>query len=217
MKSFKVSKTKIPSVYGHLWIFAFKFPNEEIIALTNKLKPKDPVNLRLHSACLTSELFGSLKCDCKSQLEKFLNFFHNKKDNYLLIYFPSHEGRGIGFFNKLKVYEAQRKYNLDTYQANRYFGFPDDLRDFNHAIDILNYFQIKHIILYTNNPLKIEFFKKLKKYGINFQRREFLTPPISSFCLNYLLTKQEKGHHLIEKKKLMVYFKKLNDKENTIL
>ncbi len=194
------SKTKIPTIYGELYFWCFKFDDQEVYVITNKLRLTNPVNLRLHSACFTSEIFGSLKCDCKNQLNKFLNQMKSK-DSYMLVYFPSHEGRGIGFFNKLKVYEVQRKLNLDTYEANKFLGFPIDKRDFSLTIPILKHFKVKDIILYTNNPYKISFIKKLKEAGFKIlKRKEIISFNGSSYCLNYLLTKIKKGNHLIDER-----------------
>lgn len=115
-----------------------------------------PINLRLHSVCFTSEIFGSLKCDCEYQLKKFLGFF-NRKETFMLVYFLNHEGRVIGFFEKIRAYELQRVLNLDTYEANLYLGHQADLRDFSKIFDILDYFKIRDIILYTNNQKKLNF------------------------------------------------------------
>jgi 3,4-dihydroxy 2-butanone 4-phosphate synthase/GTP cyclohydrolase II len=209
MKSLKPAITKIPTVYGNLWFFGFKIENQEIIAIANKKLIKDEVNLRLHSCCFTSEIFGSLKCDCAVQLENFLKLMAtNKKDNYLLIYFLHHEGRGIGIFKKLMVYEVQRKLNLDTYQANEYFNLPHDSRDYNLAIPILRYFKIKKISLYSNNPDKVNF---LRKNGFLVKINKFFVQPKSKEAIKYLLTKVEKGGHLIRTEIYQILAKNLDE------
>lgn len=188
--------TKIPTEYGDLWFFGFNIEGQDVIAVSNKRKITDNVRLRLHSCCLTSEVFFSLKCDCSLQLKSFLQLMsQDKKNNYLLIYFLNHEGRGIGLINKLKAYEAQRKLNLDTYEANKYYGFPYDARDYNLAIPILNYFKILHINLFSNNPKKIKF---LKNNGFNVKISKLFVPPPSKYALNYLISKVYKGNHCIK-------------------
>ncbi|MCS7184057.1 MAG: GTP cyclohydrolase II RibA [Patescibacteria group bacterium] len=188
--------TKIPTIYGDLWFFGFKFEDEEIVAISNKRKIKNPINLRIHSCCFTSEIFGSLKCDCVQQLNQFMKLMgEDKKNNYLLIYFLNHEGRGIGLLNKLKVYEVQRKLKLDTYEANKYLGFDYDHRNFDKAIYILNYFKIEEITIFSNNPQKV---KILKERGFNISIKKFLVRPPSTYALHYLMTKAERGGHFIK-------------------
>ncbi|GIW65046.1 MAG: hypothetical protein KatS3mg093_025 [Candidatus Parcubacteria bacterium] len=209
MKSLKPAITKIPTVYGNLWFFGFNINGQEVVAITNKKLIRYEANLRLHSCCFTSEIFGSLKCDCAHQLENFLRLMaNNRKDNYLLIYFLNHEGRGIGLFKKLMVYEVQRKLNLDTYQANEYFNLPHDARDYTLAIPILNYFKIKKISLYSNNPDKINF---LKKEGFIVKINKLFVEPKSQEALNYLLTKVKKGGHLIRNEVYQILAKNLNE------
>lgn len=188
--------TRIPTIYGNLWFFAFRINNQEIIVISNKKKPQNGANIRIHSCCFTSEIFGSLKCDCSDQLKEFLNLMNrNKKESFLLFYFLNHEGRGIGLFNKLKAYELQRKLNLDTYQANEYLNLPYDMRDFSPAVDILRYFKINKVNLFSNNPHKIDFLKKAK---ISVNVKKIFVKPKSRYALNYLLIKAEKGGHIIK-------------------
>lgn len=198
MKTNKIKPiiTKIPTKYGKLWFFGFNINGEDIVAIANKKILNKEINLRLHSCCFTSEIFGSLKCDCAFQLDTFLKLMSkNKRSNYLLIYFLNHEGRGIGLLNKLKVYEAQRKFNLDTYEANGYYNLPHDARDYTPALAILNYFGIKKINLFSNNPDKINF---LKKNGFSVKINKFFIIPVSKYALDYLLTKAKKGGHIIQ-------------------
>lgn len=188
--------TQIPTTYGNLWFFAFEINNQQIIVVSNKKKPKNGANIRIHSCCFTSEIFGSLKCDCYDQLKEFLNLMReNKGESFLLFYFLNHEGRGIGLFNKLKAYELQRKLNLDTYQANEYLNLPHDMRDFTPTIDILRYFKINKVNLFSNNPQKINFLKKAK---IPVNVKKLFVNPKSHHALSYLLVKAEKGGHIIK-------------------
>lgn len=213
LKEFEIARAKVPTKYGDFWFYDFKFQDgQEVYVILNKEKKylKNPINLRLHSACFTSEIFGSLKCDCKSQLKEFLNLFKNK-ESFMLIYFPYHEGRGIGFFEKIKAYNLQRKLNLDTYEANLYLGHKEDLRDFSKAFKILNYFKVKKVILYTNNPKKIDIFKNSK---IKVETRRLIVFQLSKHSFDYLKTKSLKGGHFIKEDDLNYILKKINnDKE----
>ncbi|MCS7200546.1 MAG: GTP cyclohydrolase II [Patescibacteria group bacterium] len=192
----KPISTKVPTQYGELWFYAFKIDDQEIVAIINKKNIKKTANVRLHSCCFTSEIFGSLKCDCALQLEYFMSLMSKNRDqNYLLIYFLNHEGRGIGLFNKLKAYEVQRKLGLDTYQANEYLGFPHDVRDYSPSVKILRYFGIEEIILHSNNPDKANF---LIKNGFVVRIKKIFIKPHSKHALNYLIAKVEKGNHLIK-------------------
>ena len=129
------------------------------------LQGKEDVLVRLHSECLTGDVFGSKRCDCGEQLHKSLESINNKGEG-LLIYLRQ-EGRGIGIYNKLKAYNLQDQ-GHDTVEANHLLGFKDDLRDFAVAAQIIRDFNIKSIDILTNNPKKIE---SLEKYGINVKER----------------------------------------------
>jgi GTP cyclohydrolase II len=214
-KIIRVTKTKIPTNYGNIWFFCFNFGERDVFLISNKLKINNPLNLRIHSACITSEIFGSLKCDCKLQLDLFLNILgKEKKESYALIYFPDHEGRGIGIFNKIKVYEVQRKLNLDTYDANKHLKLPIDARDYKPTIEILRYFKINKVILYTNNPNK---FKFLKNYKIDVIRKPHIAKPNSFYSLKYLQTKIIKGGHLIDIENLnKIIFKEYEENKSNI-
>lgn len=192
----KKTVTKAPTIYGDFWFFCFNVNGEEVLAISNKKYFRENVRLRLHSCCVTSEIFGCLKCDCSNQLEKFLTLMgKDKKNNYLLIYFLDHEGRGIGLFNKIMTIEVQRKLGLDTYEANEYFGFPVDCRDYSLSIPILKHFKLKNIILYSNNPTKIKF---LREHGFKVRTHKLFTPPKSKDAVDYLYIKAIKGGHLIK-------------------
>jgi len=212
-KIIRIAKTKIPTIYGYIWFLCFDFGEREVFVISNKLKPKDPLNLRIHSSCFTSEIFGSLKCDCKLQLDLFLDKLgKEKKESFSLFYFPDHEGRGIGIFNKIRVYEVQRKLSLDTYEANKHLNLPIDARDYKPTIEILKYFKIKKVILYTNNTEKLDFLKKAK---IKVTRSPHIVEPKSFYALKYLQTKALKGKHLIDLDFLNSLIFKKNEKETT--
>jgi len=119
-----------------------------------------PVLIRVHSECFTGDVIHSLRCDCGEQLDASAKLI-KKRGSGLILYLKGQEGRGIGFINKIKAYKLQQEKGLDTYQANRELGFPDDLRDYKSALDILHSLGITQLNLITNNPDKITAFADL--------------------------------------------------------
>ena len=146
---------KLPSRYGMFIIMSLlnKRTNEEFVGiLKGNIIGGQNLPFRIHSQCQTSEVFGSLRCDCLLQLEVFLREIE-KKGNGFLIY-QLKEGRGIGLSNKIKAYQLQDD-GYDTIEANEMLGFEDDLRQYEEIIDILRVFQIKSVNLWTNSKDKI--------------------------------------------------------------
>jgi len=146
---------------------------------------------RVHSECLTSEVLGSLKCDCRAQLDRALDFIAARRRGVLL--YLRQEGRGIGLGNKIKAYALQAQ-GKDTYEANRLLGFPDDLRSYDVAADMLRLLGTRSVQLITNNPLKIE---GLRAAGVEVRRRVSLPSPTNPHNVQYLRTKAERTGHLI--------------------
>lgn len=168
-----------------------KFNNKEHIVLTNlDSKDKRPL-VRIHSSCITGDIFGSQRCDCKNQFEYSLQKI--SEQGGILIYLDQ-EGRGIGLLNKIKAYALQEK-GLDTVEANQHLGLPIDSREYYIAANILKNLNIHKIKLMTNNPHKLS---NLEKYGIDDIKREPI--PIFSNAHNhkYLQTKKKKLNHIIE-------------------
>jgi GTP cyclohydrolase II len=152
----------------------------------------DDVLVRVHSECLTSEVLGSLKCDCRPQLDRALDLVAERGRGVLL--YLRQEGRGIGLGNKIRAYALQAQ-GHDTYEANRLLGFPDDLRRYDLAADMLRLLGVRSIELVTNNPLKLA---GLQEAGVKVRGRIQLPSPANPHNLGYLRVKRERTGHLIE-------------------
>ena len=192
----KVAEADFPSRFGSFRIYGFEGvrPQETEEAVALKLgdlsAASGPALVRIHSQCLTGDVFHSLRCDCRSQLELALDQIV-KEGRGLLIY-EHQEGRGIGLLNKLRAYELQ-DHGLDTVEANEELGFEADLRDYALPAAILQYFQIKQVRLLSNNPDKVA---ALERAGIEVvERAPIIAPPLDT-TTEYLRTKREKMGHL---------------------
>ena len=152
----------------------------------------DAVPVRVHSECLTSEVLGSLKCDCRAQLDRALDLIAERGRGVLL--YLRQEGRGIGLGNKIRAYALQAE-GHDTYEANRLLGFPDDLRRYDIAADMLRLLDVRSIDLVTNNPLKLS---GLAEAGVKVHGRIQLPSPSNPHNVEYLRTKRDRTGHLIE-------------------
>jgi GTP cyclohydrolase II len=152
----------------------------------------ESVPVRVHSECLTSEVLGSLKCDCRAQLDRALDLIAERGRGVLL--YLRQEGRGIGLGNKIRAYALQAQ-GHDTYEANRLLGFPDDLRRYDVAADMLRLLGVKSIELVTNNPLKLA---GLTEAGVKVRGRIQLPSPANPHNVGYLRVKRERTGHLIE-------------------
>jgi GTP cyclohydrolase II len=152
----------------------------------------DGVLARIHSECLTSEVLGSLKCDCRAQLDRALDLIARRGRGVLL--YLRQEGRGIGLGNKIRAYALQAE-GLDTYEANRRLGFPDDLRRYDVAAEMLRQLGVRSVDLVTNNPDKLA---ALDRAGIRVRRRVALPSPANPHNIGYLEAKRGRTGHLIE-------------------
>jgi GTP cyclohydrolase II len=192
----KVAEADFPSRFGRFRIYGFEgvrpAETEEALALkAGDLNAElGPPLVRIHSQCLTGDVFHSLRCDCRSQLELALDQIV-AEGRGLLIY-EHQEGRGIGLLNKLRAYELQDE-GLDTVQANEQLGFEADLRDYALPAAILRYFKIGQVRLLSNNPAKVA---ALEKAGIEVvERAPIIAPPLATTA-DYLRTKRDKMGHL---------------------
>jgi 3,4-dihydroxy 2-butanone 4-phosphate synthase / GTP cyclohydrolase II len=162
----------------------------EHVVLTTESIQDNPL-VRLHSECITGDVFSSLRCDCGEQLHQSLQQIASSK-NGLLIYFTNHEGRGIGIGNKIKAYALQDQ-GFDTVDANHQLGFPTDVRDFKVAKDIFDFFGVQTIRLLTNNPEKI---RHMTEMGINVSETLSFAIAPNPHNESYLSTKKKKLGHL---------------------
>ena len=174
-----------------LTVFSALFNEQEIVVLSKPLQAQQLPLVRLHSACLTGDVFGSLRCDCGEQLS--LSLERVAAEGGHVIYLPQ-EGRGIGLVNKIKAYALQEQ-GLDTVEANQQLGFDADLRDYGLAAQVLKKLGVTQLRLLTNNPRKVS---GLQQYGITVAERVPLQ--VAAQCTNqhYLQTKRDKLGHWVE-------------------
>lgn len=159
--------------------------------ITGSIRDTVPL-VRIHSQCITGDVFHSLRCDCHDQLHLALRTIAETGAGILI--YEQQEGRGIGLLEKIKAYELQDQ-GLDTVEANLKLGHHNDLRDYRLAVDILLYFEIRAVRLMTNNPDKIA---ALHSSGISLVERLSAEVPVDPRCARYLHTKRDKLGHLFE-------------------
>lgn len=186
----------MPTRFGQFRIYAFEglrhSGTEEavVLRLGNVSSEETPPLVRIHSQCLTGDVFHSLRCDCRSQLELAMELIVGEERG-LLIY-ENQEGRGIGLMNKIRAYELQ-DHGMDTVEANEHLGFEADLRDYALPAAILKYFGVHRVRLLSNNPGKVS---ALENAGIAVAERTPIIIPELATTADYLRTKREKMGHL---------------------
>jgi GTP cyclohydrolase II len=193
----KVAEADFPSRFGSFRIFGFEGVysgrrEEAVVLKMGDLASGPPPLVRIHSQCLTGDVFHSLRCDCRAQLE--LSLAQIAEEGRGLVIYEHKEGRGIGLLNKLRAYELQ-DHGADTVEANEKLGFEADLRNYRLPAEILLYFAVTEVRLLSNNPKKIQ---ALERAGVRVvERVPCEVPPISS-AESYLRTKKEKMGHLLD-------------------
>jgi len=192
----KEAEANLPTKYGTFRILGYRntLDNSEHIALVmGEIKENEPVLVRVHSECLTGDVFGSLRCDCQSQLHLALQKIAEEGKG-VLVYMRGHEGRGIGIINKIKAYKLQED-GYDTVEANHRLGFNADLRDFGTGAQILLDIGVRKMKLMTNNPRKIV---ALEGFGLEIVERVPIITKPNPYNVCYLKTKKEVLGHFID-------------------
>jgi GTP cyclohydrolase II len=191
----RVASTRLPTMFGVFDLIGYERANKgetesALLLILGDLQNRAPL-LRIHSQCLTGEVLGSLRCDCRGQLELAMSAIADEGSG--LVIYEYQEGRGIGLMAKLKAYALQ-DHGFDTIEANEALGFDADCRDFSLAVAVLHNLKVRQVRLMSNNPQKVE---ALTKGGIEVIELIACEAPPSSHALSYLRTKKKKmGHSL---------------------
>jgi GTP cyclohydrolase II len=193
----KVAEADLPTEFGRFRIYGFEGGREgrreeSVVLVLGDLADPAPVLLRIHSQCLTGDVFHSLRCDCRAQLELSLELIAGQRRG--MVIYEKKEGRGIGLLNKLRAYELQ-DHGADTVEANEQLGFEADLREYEMPAAILHWFGVRSVRLLTNNPDKI---CALEAQGVAVAERVPCLAQRGEESDDYLRTKKERLGHLLE-------------------
>ncbi len=190
----KEAEANLPTEFGPFRIVGFKstISEEEFVALVKgDIKPEEPVLVRIHSQCLTGDVFHSLKCDCGPQLQRAMEMVQEEGKG--IIVYQHQEGRGIGIINKIRAYALQDE-GADTIEANLRLGFDVDHREYDQCAEVIKLLGARRIRLMSNNPEKV---KALRDAGLEITQRVPIEVKTEAPALKYLVTKKEKMGHLL--------------------
>ncbi len=191
----RVAETRLPTPYGEWKLIDYRCDVEAqpyIALVKGEINPDEPVLVRVHSGCLTGDVFHSLRCDCGEQLEYAMRVI-SEEGKGVIVYIPAHEGRGIGLHNKMRAYRLQDE-GADTVEANEMLGFKPDIRDYGLGAQVLVDLGVRRMRLLTNNPSK---HVALEGYGLEVVERVPIEVPPNRENRKYLETKRDKlGHEL---------------------
>lgn len=191
----RVTEASLPTEFGEFRILGYRslISNEDFVVLVcGELSQDVPALVRIHSQCLTGDVFGSLKCDCGEQLRSAIEMIARQGRGAIV--YQQQEGRGIGIINKIRAYALQDE-GADTIEANEQLGFDVDLRCYGQCAEILHDLNVKLVRLMSNNPEKI---RALEEAGLKVVQRIALETLPSDAARSYLRTKKEKMGHLLE-------------------
>ncbi|SKA83324.1 3,4-dihydroxy 2-butanone 4-phosphate synthase / GTP cyclohydrolase II [Paucidesulfovibrio gracilis DSM 16080] len=190
----KTAEADLPTRYGHFRTVAFHCEADgktHIALVKGDITPEDPVLVRVHSECLTGDVFGSMRCDCGNQLADAMCMIEREGKGVVL--YMRQEGRGIGLGNKIRAYHLQDE-GLDTVEANQRLGFPPDMRDYGTGAQILVALGVSKMRLMTNNPKKMV---GLEGYGLEVVERVPIETGACAYNMGYLRTKKDKMGHML--------------------
>jgi 3,4-dihydroxy 2-butanone 4-phosphate synthase/GTP cyclohydrolase II len=191
----RVAEARLPTRYGEFTAVSYRSivdNNEHVALVKGEISPEEPALVRVHSECLTGDVFGSIRCDCGEQASLALKAIADNGKGIFL--YMRQEGRGIGIHNKIKAYQLQDR-GLDTVDANAYLGFAPDLRHYGVGAQILSDLGLGKMRLLTNNPKKVV---GLESFGIHTIERVPIIGSVNDENSRYLNTKREKMGHILE-------------------
>ena len=194
-----LASAEVPTKFGQFETHVFRTTDpgdgasvkEHVALVFGNVRGASALPVRIHSECMTSEVFGSLKCDCKEQLDAALAEIARRGSGAVL--YLRQEGRGIGLANKIRAYDLQSR-GHDTVDANRLLGLPDDAREYHAAADMLDHFDVRSVELMTNNPAKVD---ALAALGVVVCGRLPVVVAPTAFSRGYLETKRARMAHAL--------------------